>query len=1391
MRIKSPFITFVVIISLLVGSAIMFIQSRGFAGIFKQVVFKYLPRDTGIEADFSEFAIKVFPPGFSLKDPVITLRDRNILKMPGGSSVKAERIDFEFQPFQMLTGDIRVKELTLVNGNLQLFYEPPKGAPVSGKSALPSRSSLAERSLSFHWDELLQVHAEAVGMQNMKVRVDWIGTTDYAELQVGRIRLAQWQGTGGLGYEIGADISSISGSFIRQFPAIRALDGVALNAYVNETGAVLENFAVRGTGISLNAQGAIHGNIQKPKNDLGFDADLKMSGDLARVAHEIFPSLDIQGAFDFDGKAHGNLQKFLETLKLEGKFAATDLRYRHFLTDKAQAEGSWAAAPGGGELVIKQALLSAAERPRTAALPAAGGKIKLGDIHYRIGSHDPVNLHLELERTSLQWLGSLALEHLKQIYPVQALLTGTVDGTIHPASLTPGLAGPGGRPVNGQLEFQATAKIKAEKFQLDNQKMGVPRPLVRVFAAPEIAVEGPVHFDASGLHFDEVQVQLPRSKLVVTGSIAPKTGFDLHGAGAVNLEDLGKIAENEVRGMGSLQVNVSGPPQRILVDVDADLIEAYYLHMQFGAVKGRITWDDDPNHLIFQNVQGVRGESHYFVNGLINTGEPDSVAITANIPRGTIQDFIVVFHDLTEDLSWFPVSLTGPLSGSIDISGGLKIPKLKVLAKVAGTSWSYLGERFAKVSLQGGLDQGAYLLSSFSAVKRSGTVSGRISYSTDNVMDWDVHTRSMMVSDIDHIARLDVPIRGALSIDSSGKGKEGAVVSQTQVNISGVSVRSVDLPPSQLNVSTASGVMTIHGNGLGGQGTLYAKYDFNPTNASLIKADFHRLDFSPVLLLLNPRLITDTALAGYASGAVNLSFRSGQMDRGTGNLSLSEYLLCKQGTRFTLAHPVSLPVKDGSFDLPSFAIASDRGQAELSLKSRQAKLDGTISGDLDLSLLEFFTSAISRASGVAKLDLQVGGTLRAPTVSGSVSPSSPTIWVDGLDSPFENVTGDLELKENVLEVSGLEADLASGRVSGNGKITLFADHAPVLDLHAEINNSKVKVYPFQSLKMGGTLVVVGDEVPYLVEGDILIDSALSKEKILQASQSTALKAAQYTPPAGTLKTGDYPLFKLKINVRADRNIMVQNELFDAELKARLTVLNTIEAPRLLGNVDLVQGKMMFKGHDFQIQSMGVNFDNPAVLNPKVNLTAGTEVSGVKVQLDATGTVDDTKNLRVELTSTPAMSESDILSLLTIGMTTSDTKRLSASDLAAVQQGEAASLLLNSLDFNREIADKTGIQLQLDESINNYQGASVFNKQTAGETSVAPKIVVRKQLTRDVDVSYGSTVGAGSGSEQTVNLEYKMTPGASLIGVYDNYESLDTGDRETSYGLDFKLQKRFR
>jgi hypothetical protein len=1377
----SPFLTFVVIVFVLVTSALFFIQSRSFARLFKGVVAKYLPADMGIDADFSEFAIKMYPPGLSLKNPRITLRDRNILKMPAGSSVKAERIDFDFRPLQMFTGNVRVHELVIRGGELHLFVQEQAENKVK-------KTSVIKQALTpnFHWDELFQVHAEAVVIQDSKARVEWIGSGNSVELQVNSLKLGQWMGRGGLGYEFNADIASLGGSIFKQVPWVASLNGLQIAAHVNVLGAQLDSVRLKAKGFEVTGNGMIRGNLQNPKEGLGLEADFSSQADIGLIA-STYQSKELSGMSgnaSFVGRVRGNLMKALETLKLQGELAATDFQFRKFHADEIKASGTWAASPSGGDISLERAVLSEKDRPRSQGRGASGGRVELGAVNYRIGSQDPVKVRLNLDHAHIHWLSSLGLPDLKPVFPLLFKASGPID-----ASITP----PGPKKA---LALSAQVSLKIDDFQLDNQKLTENRPLHRVFKVPSFTLAGPISIDGTGIHPEGISLEMPRTKLHLSGGISFDRGFELYGHGTSNFADLGEIAENAIRGEGQVDVHVHGPAKSVMVDVDVDAKNAYYIHLNLGDIKGRISWDDDNDQLFLSKMSATKGVTEYGVDGKLSLGKSNSIALKAEISKGNVQDFIQIFTDLTKDLWWFPQSLSGPFVGSLDISGGIDLKELRVLGRLTGNAWDLLGERFSKVTLLGGYDRGKYVLSDFRATKRNGQLNGRIAYQ-DSYFDWDFHTSQFTVSDLDHIAQLDVPIRGKIQIDSSGQGKLDSVQSNTRALLTDLSVRGVAMPPSQLTMSTSEGVHRIKGTLLGSQGELDALYDFNPMRSSRINAELRHLDFSPILLLLNPKSITDPQLAGNVSGNVRLDFSSGQIERADGEISISEYLLSKTGTKFYLAGPASSKVKDGTFNLPDLRIVSAgvsplrTSEAVVKLKGDHAQLDGRVTGNTDVSIAEFFTSAIQRASGSADLDFKIGGSIKAPSISGEARPSGATAWVQGLETPFENVGGTFQVRQNAIYVQGLEGELAGGKVSAGGTVLLFADRYPLISLKADLSGNKLRFFPFQYAKVKGSLGVTGDRLPYLVEGKFEVESALSREKVLQQKQAQGLKAAQYTPPPTSRRQSDYPKFKLKIDAVADKGILVQNDLFDAELKAKITVVNTLETPRILGSAELVQGKMLFKDRVFQISSASGVFDNPTVINPKFNLAAKTDINGVKVQLYAAGTLDSYK---IDLSSTPVMSETDILSLLALGITPNETKRMSSADRSTIESGEAASLLLHSLDFNREVQDKTGIQIQLDESTNTQVGSSVFQRQNSNENTAAPRIVIKKQLTRNLDLSYGSTVGVGTSSERQVNAEMKVTPGFSVIGVWDNYESIDSAQEKStsySYGLDLKLQKRFK
>lgn len=1393
---KRPFLLFLLILSAWVAAAIVFIQSPRFASIFKKAVARYVPGDLGIDADFSELAIQLFPPGVSIKNPKIAVRDRNILKMPAGTSVQAERIDLNFRLFEALSGDIRIHEVVIVNGDATLVLASMNNVKASKKNF----------DLRFHWDELLQVRAETIALRNTQMHLVWkrdsTQKSDPSLDFVARsLRLSQWSGQGGLGYEAEIHLRQIRSTFNEELvQGIRipaALDEIKALARVNQAGASLQEFSVNAQGLEVQSHGKIKGDVLSIQAKKEFGLELRAEGDLKKIGSFIDPSLSGRGVFT--GNLHGSLDSKLNSYRAEGHLEVRDFKFQEWNADRISLDGSWIDSPNGGEVAVAGGKIIGRETERVLrhgkakpAVPGSGGEIEIGafKLNPRLIQSQSARLSipLSLKKAQLHWLAGPGA---RSVFSLLFRASGPVNLTWDQRAKSEGQHG---------WQVELNSSLTLTDFQLDNQSTTEDRPLHRVLKIPKLVLRGTTVVNSEMARPSGVIVEVGRSKLKVDGKFDFKKGFDLHANGGVSLADLGELAETPIRGDGSLSLRVHGPASNVILDFDVDLENSSYLNMNFGSLKGRMTWDDHPNHLLLIGIKAAKNQTPYSVNGLVDLGDRSSIDLRIKVPGGNVRDLNEIFSNMTQGFWWFPHTVAGAVDGDITVSGGVDLKELQVKAVLNGKNWDFLGERIDRVTLSGGYDQGLYYLQDIHALKHNGKISGRISFlESQKKFDWEFQTQQLTVTDFDRLAQLDVPIRGKIMMKSVGNGRQDRLESETQVALTDVSVRGSPLPPSRLFLKSAGGKLEVKGNALGGQGLLDASYDFTLGKQSALRAEFNHIDFTPILLLLNPRILPDAEVGSYGSGLVNLSFNSGTIERANGDVSLTEFSLKKTGTAFKLVHPVSFNLVDGSFDLKGVSLANQRGgEATLRLKSANTSLEGTISGTLDVSIAEFLTSSVSQASGMAHLDFAIGGIIKEPTLVGRGTLDSVAFRVPSVESPFENLTGAFQLKQNHLVLDDLQADLAGGRLRGGGEITLFADRYPQLDLLGSIHGAKVKVPPFQFVKIGGNLKVSGDQLPYSVDGLILVESALLKENMLQQKASSSLQAVRFTPPPSLNRMTDYPKFKLNIDVKSEGGILVQNDLFDADLKAQLKVINTIEAPRILGSVDVLHGKMIFKNRRFQIQSATAVFDNPTLLNPRFNLSATTDVSWVKVQLYASGRIGDEvtrgnqEKWKIELSSTPLMPESDIISLLALGMTASESKKLNSSDRAVFEQGEAASLLLHSLDFNREVESKTGLQIQLDESVNSQDRMSVSRPQAAGnESGLAPKIVIRKQLSKNLDLSYGSTVGVGASSQRQVSAEVKLNPGLSVLGVWDTYQGSEAKDRRTSYGLDLKVQKRFK
>ncbi len=1355
---KNPFLIFTFVTSLFIFCALGFIQSSYFPRFLKQTVAAYIPEEIGIQADFADLSIKMFPPGVSIKKPILTFKKQNIAHLPEKSKVQAERVDLIFLPLQMFSGNIRIHKVIVYRGDLEFEIE---AGFFSKKKSKKNRLSLTK------WSDLFQIKAESVSLEesHLKIKLTELGFS--LDLIADSIGIEKWLSSEGPGYSLSFKLRELRSEWPKKLKFPSFIDELQAQLKLSSSGLQIDSLRVKEKTLELKTNGFIKGNVLDPKELLS-DLKINVQGDLNHLSKEL-PS----GKFNFDGKGLGNLLKLEETLKIKGALGVQGLSYQGWSVDEFTCDGGVSFSPQGPEVSVRQGLLYSKVFNRERGVqPGWGGKIALREFKFNFLHIDEVSVPLNLDQVHLHWLTGAGF---KSIYPLDFRATGDVVLNFKKGQ------------KNQLWSIHSELKLKLINFQLDNQSYGQSKPLHKVLQVSELGLEGHVAIDPIGIKTQTLVLSLPHTRFQLNGGFDFKKGFDFFAEGPVNLADFKQIGEVDFLGEGNLKAHVYGDTSDVTIAFNPDFKEAYYLNLKLGNLKGPILYQTRSSQLVIQNVEVAKGkESSYKVDGVVDLAA-DSVRVNVEIQKGWIQDFIAVFENLTRSMSWFPQGLRGAVHGAVKITGGTALKNLEISSDIKGVNWEYGGEKFKTVSFGGGFNKGKYYLKDVQALKQNEVIRGHISIDQTQEMNWDFSSTGLKLNELNHVARLDVPLRGKVDFRTFGSGLLGSLQSKTEIFINDLFIRGDSMPPCKLEISSLNGVYKFWANFFEGRGFFELHYDTHVGARSSLVGTLKNFDFSPLLLLLNPKTIPDSSLRGVVSCTVDLNYKTGLFEQASGKLEMTEYVLQKNGVLFRLKEPVAIRLSNGDFPVAEVTLLGNEGQAQIFVKSSDRRLEGSISGEVGLNFLEFLTPLVTQAKGKARLDLIVLGTIKEPQFQGRINFEQGGFKAPSLESPFENISGQLQFKANKILVKELEADLAQGQITTQGEIQVFIDRFPSLSLHAELSGNKLKFYPFQYVKIFGEIHLSGSEFPYLIDGSIEVESALIKEKILAQNQSLGLKSAYYFPSFSSEPERQWAQFNLDIEVKAEKEVRVQNEFFDAELRGQVKVIRTLQTPRLLGKAEIIDGKLYFKDRVFQIQSGVVNFNNPTLINPEFNLSAVTEVGPTKIFLFVSG---NSQNFKTEFNSNPSLPEPEILSLLALGMTSDEVKKVGVEDRSTMDKSGAASLLLHSMDFNRDVQNKTGFQIQLDESLSQQQGSSAFRPKNETDVGAAPKIVVKKKIGRQFEFSLGSTVGVGTSSEREVNAEFQVTPNFSVIGVWDSLDSSDAKNT-TSYGLDLKLQKRFK
>ena len=371
--------------------------------------------------------------------------------------------------------------------------------------------------------------------------------------------------------------------------------------------------------------------------------------------------------------------------------------------------------------------------------------------------------------------------------------------------------------------------------------------------------------------------------------------------------------------------------------------------------------------------------------------------------------------------------------------------------------------------------------------------------------------------------------------------------------------------------------------------------------------------------------------------------------------------------------PTRVTITGGVARIEQFEI----GTQEASLRATGAMglaepfpLELEAEGQANLAFLSVLSAPLE-ASGTAKLDLRVGGTLSAPSTTGFIEMENGSLLLPDPRIRASDVKLRADLNGDQVTVTELTGVLNGGAFKGGGD--LIAGTGGLRDVNLFLKGQNTFTEFPASVKTTSALDMqfVSDGDRLVLKGQIevqdgYIDSAID----LFSRRENMLDIGPEGPPEPNASP-----VSLDIKIVTKRPVEMDNNLGRIAGTANLRLSGTVKKTGLQGALDLEQdGKIYFGDRIYYIDRGTIRFVDEYQVTPELNIRAYTRTSDYTIYLGITGQPDE---ITTTFTSDPPLSRDDVIAVLLTGKTVADNpgvdiRALEATSLAAGAMNAALS-----------------------------------------------------------------------------------------------------------------------
>jgi translocation and assembly module TamB len=982
-------------------------------------------------------------------------------------------------------------------------------------------------------------------------------------------------------------------------------------------------------------------------------------------------------------------------------------------------------------------------------LPFGGGTFKaLGEVKLAAG--------VPIEATA-QFDGPDLAELLERLSVPGAWVTGRLHGT---ARVTGTISPP-------RLAVSVDSQVSGFRSLTGPWREARPTDQA-IIEFPRGRLLAPFRITHEGLFFERARIEVGRGALDLDAQIHFETsrGFQVQAAGEVDLGALGHIAGLAVSGHGPASFTVSAAPYGLPhVQARVQFEQFRFLEVDLGTISGEVNHAAD-EVLRFSGLEGQRGGSRYGGWLTVDLGaRPVRLSGSQLTASGQVRDYLEAISD------WLPASrsLRGVVDGRIEAmtvsaTGPAQAPDVLFDGRLGPTE--VLGRRF-----DGGRVSGAILKAAMVRFDRleltsgPGTVGAVGTWEFKPPQAWALTLAAAGLP----AATLALP-GGAWTGSISGSGSLAGSWEKPQarfaLNGDALALRGTAFGTVQLGATIEERRLLVTGGAEGMRFSGQAGLDGRMPYQARVEL---KLDDALRLWPGGPPSGFRAAVEGQATVSGELAAPR----TARGRVELARISSTVGDFRVENAGPVVIHFDAGRLDIESLKFHGPNTEFSVTGGLGGGRdLDLDAGGTIDLRFLAGLLPVLRRPHGRLALEAHVGGTAEALELLGDGQVEDGGFQVRGTNLVFEGLTGGLSFSQNRVLFDRAEARVNGGTATMSGEVELVRMLPAKLRLEANLEAVAVAIPAWLPVTLTGRLEASGTPDETLVTGRLHVVKARYTERVDLEKGLVELRRRRAVASRTYDKASEWLRFDLQLAVDGDARI--ENDLAKGGVRGELTLVGSLAAPGMIGSLSMTDGsRAMFRGNDFVLTHGLVDFTERDRIELALDIHGAARVRDYQVFIHLYGSYTEPK---LTLTSSPPLSQPDIITLLSMGYTSRDAS--GSTGFQGMATAAAAQALISASGLDEQVRRflPRGEVLQ-DVSVRVVSAYS----EAAGQ--VEPRAEFESWLVKDrLKLRYQAPLSGGRG--QKVQAELQLGDHTSLQYQWDN----DNPDvRAGDHGLDLRLR----